>query len=62
VDELSFNVNEVIEILIEGLYSGTGVESGEPSELGHSEAVTHYCVAFPSMQEQGQGLMRWPSG
>lgn len=25
VDELSFNVNEVIEILMEGLYSGAGV-------------------------------------
>jgi len=32
VDELSFNVNEVIEILMEGLYSGAGVESGESSE------------------------------
>lgn len=32
VDELSFNVNEVIEILMEGLYSGAEVESGECSQ------------------------------
>lgn len=32
VDELSFNVNEVIEILMEGLYSGVEAESGECSE------------------------------
>lgn len=47
VDELSFNVNEVIEILMEGLYPG--VESGECSEPWHNEAAMHYCIDFPSM-------------
>lgn len=33
MDELSFNVNEVIEILMEGLYPGVKAEGGECSDI-----------------------------
>lgn len=43
VDELSFNVNEVIEILMEGMCAGTEVEGSEPC---HSQAAP--ITAYPS--------------